>query len=127
MGGAHEIALVAAAASAMVLLVVLVGWAKVHPFIALILASAALGLGAGLHAEKVLAAFQKGFGETLGGIGVVLVLGTMLGKLLADSGEPTGSSPRHWTEQAPARCRGRWRGPRCSWEFRSSSRWGSCS
>lgn len=70
----------------MIGLVVLIGAAKVHAFIALILAGLGLGLGAGLPVTQTLSTFQKGFGETIGGVGVVLALGTMLGKLLTDSG-----------------------------------------
>src|SRR5579872_2523445 len=70
----------------MIGLVILIGAAKVHAFIALILAGLGLGLGAGLPVTQTLSAFQKGFGETVGGVGVVLALGTMLGKLLTDSG-----------------------------------------
>ena len=59
---------------------------KVHPFIALILASGFLGLVTGLPVAKVVKEFQDGFGGTLGFVGVLLGLGTMLGKLMAESG-----------------------------------------
>ncbi len=36
--------------------------------------------------EKIVKSFQDGFGGVLGFVGVILALGTMLGKLMADSG-----------------------------------------
>jgi GntP family gluconate:H+ symporter len=82
----HDTRLVACALSAVVGIVVLIAVAKVHPFIALIAGSLWLGISAGLPAEETLSAFEKGVGETLGSVGVVVALGTMFGKLLADSG-----------------------------------------
>ena len=66
--------------------VVLITAFKVHPFIALILGSGVVGLGSGLAAADVIKNFETGFGTTLGGVGILVALGTMLGKLLADSG-----------------------------------------
>jgi GntP family gluconate:H+ symporter len=66
--------------------VVLITQFKVHPFIALILGSGTVGLGAGLATSDVIKQFEGGFGSTLGGVGILVALGTMLGKLLADSG-----------------------------------------
>jgi GntP family gluconate:H+ symporter len=66
--------------------VVLITWYKLHPFLALILGSAVAGLGAGLSAAQVIKSFESGFGSTLGGVGILVALGTILGKLLADSG-----------------------------------------
>src|SRR5690349_17586703 len=66
--------------------VVLISWAKLHPFLALILGSAVDGLGAGLSAADVIKNFESGFGTTLAGVGILVALGTILGKLLADSG-----------------------------------------
>jgi gluconate:H+ symporter, GntP family len=82
----HDTRLMACALSAILGIIVLITFAKVHPFIALILGSGWVGLSAGLPAEETLAAFEKGVGETLGSVGVVVALGTMFGKLLADSG-----------------------------------------
>ena len=84
------------------MLVLLVTRWKVNAFIALALASLLVGAGAvalGIHAVPaaggearaltmidVIDSFQTGLGRTLGGIAAVLGLGTMLGKLLAESG-----------------------------------------
>ena len=78
--------LLVTATVAIVALIVLIARFKVHPFIALILASGFLGLATGLPVTQVVKEFQDGFGGTLGFVGVLLGLGTMLGKLMADSG-----------------------------------------
>ncbi|HZU84955.1 MAG TPA: gluconate:H+ symporter [Polyangiaceae bacterium] len=87
-GGAsgHDLWLLGCAAAGIAGIVVLVTVAEIHPFIALIAGSAWVGLSAGAPAEDVVATFQRGVGETLGGVGVVVALGTMLGKLVAESG-----------------------------------------
>jgi GntP family gluconate:H+ symporter len=82
----HDTVLLAFAATAMIGIVVLIAVAKIHPFLALTLASGGLGLSVGLPYRGVLTAFEKGVGDTLGSVGLVIALGTMLGKLLAASG-----------------------------------------
>ena len=74
------------AAVSVVGLIILITRFKVHPFVALILASGFLGLAAGMPAGEVMKSFQEGFGGVLGFVGIVLGLGTMLGKLMAESG-----------------------------------------
>ncbi len=78
--------LLTAAAVSIVGLIVLIARFKLHPFIALIVASGFLGLVTGLPVARVVKEFQDGFGGTLGFVGVLLGLGTMLGKLMAESG-----------------------------------------
>ncbi|MDG6104321.1 gluconate transporter [Dactylosporangium aurantiacum] len=82
----HDTWLVTWTLVAIAVVVVLITRYKIHPFLALILGSAVVGLGAGLAAANVIAEFEKGFGSTLGGVGILVALGTILGKLLADSG-----------------------------------------
>ncbi|WP_327005175.1 GntP family permease [Dactylosporangium sp. NBC_01737] len=82
----HDTWLVTWTLVAIVVVVVLITRYKIHPFLALILGSAVVGLGAGLAAANVISEFEKGFGSTLGGVGILVALGTILGKLLADSG-----------------------------------------
>lgn len=67
-------------------LILLITHFKVHPFVALTLAAGFLGLTSGMPVAKVMKSFQDGFGGVLGFVGIVLALGTMLGKLMADSG-----------------------------------------
>ncbi len=82
----HDTLLVLWALIGIAVIVVLITWAKVHPFIALILGSLVVGLGTRLAAADVIKQFEAGFGSTLASVGILVGLGTMLGKLLADSG-----------------------------------------
>src|SRR6266550_7730614 len=74
---------------AVISLVVLIARFKLHPFIALIVVSLAMGVAAGMPAGAAAKAFQDGVGNVLGFIAVVVGLGTMLGKLMAESGAAT--------------------------------------
>ncbi|WP_428330402.1 gluconate:H+ symporter [Mucilaginibacter sp.] len=69
-----------------ILLVLLVSWAKVNPFLAFLIVSIAAGLFLGIPINKVTAAVQKGIGDILGQLVIIIVLGAMLGKLVAVSG-----------------------------------------
>jgi len=69
-----------------VLLVVLIVWAKLHPFLAFLIASITAGLLLGLPADQVATSIQKGIGALLGDLVIVIVTGAMLGKLVAESG-----------------------------------------
>lgn len=71
---------------AVVALILLIARFKVHPFVALVLVSLAMGAAAGMSPGKLVTAFQDGVGATLGTIAVVVGLGTMLGKMMAESG-----------------------------------------
>jgi gluconate:H+ symporter, GntP family len=82
----HDTWLIVWTVVAIAVVVLLITRFKVHPFIALILGSGVVGLGSGLAAVEVIKNFQSGFGSTLGGVGILVGLGIMLGKLLADSG-----------------------------------------
>jgi GntP family gluconate:H+ symporter len=74
------------AAGAIAALILLITQAKLHPFVALLLCSGGMGLAAGMAPATIVKSFQDGVGSVLGFIAVVVALGTMLGKLLADSG-----------------------------------------
>jgi len=78
----HETWLVVCAVAGIAAIVVLISYFKVHAFIALVLGSGFVGLASGLKAPEVIKQFQTGFGSTLGGVGILVALGTMLGKLL---------------------------------------------
>ena len=67
-------------------LIVLITRFRLHPFIALTLASGFLGLTSGMPVALVMKSYQDGFGGVLGFVGIVLALGTMLGKMMAESG-----------------------------------------
>ncbi|OLC11520.1 MAG: permease DsdX, partial [Gemmatimonadetes bacterium 13_1_40CM_66_11] len=74
------------ALAAVVVLIVLIARFKLHPFIALITVSLALGIVAGMPLGGVVKAFQDGVATVLGFIAIVVALGTMLGKMMAESG-----------------------------------------
>lgn len=69
-----------------ILLVLLVSWAKVNPFLAFLIVSITAGLLLGIPLNKVSASVQKGLGDTLGSLAIIICLGAMLGKLVAVSG-----------------------------------------
>jgi GntP family gluconate:H+ symporter len=77
------------AVGAVIALIVLIARFKLHPFIALISVSLALGVVAGMAPVDAVRSFQSGVGNALGFIAIVVGLGTMLGKLMADSGAAT--------------------------------------
>jgi Gnt-I system high-affinity gluconate transporter len=70
----------------LVLLVILVTWAKLNPFVAFLIVSIIAGLLLGIPLSKVTASVQKGLGDTLGSLAIIICLGAMLGKLIAVSG-----------------------------------------
>ncbi|WP_440103575.1 GntP family permease [Streptosporangium sp. H16] len=78
--------LIPAALVGIALIVVLITYFKLHPFLSLTLGSLAVGAVAGLAMTDTIAAFTDGFGSTAAGVGTLIALGAMFGKLLADSG-----------------------------------------
>jgi GntP family gluconate:H+ symporter len=82
----HSIFLLSAAAVAVVVLILLIAVAKLNPFIALFVTSLALAAVTGMPLATVVHSFEAGLGGTLGHIAIVVALGTMLGKMMAESG-----------------------------------------
>ncbi|MCQ8277649.1 GntP family permease [Acetobacteraceae bacterium KSS8] len=72
--------------AAIVAIMVLISRLRLNPFIALLTISLAVALIAGMPADKVVASFEAGAGHVLGHVGTVIALGTMLGKMLTESG-----------------------------------------
>ncbi|HTI05157.1 MAG TPA: gluconate:H+ symporter [Gemmatimonadales bacterium] len=85
----HDTRLLLYATIAVIALIVLIARFKLHPFVVLITVSLALGIAAGMPLETVARAFQDGVGSVLGFIAIVVALGTMLGKMMAESGGAT--------------------------------------
>ena len=71
---------------AVFVLVFLVLRTKVHALIAMLIAACIAGLTGGLSMNETLDAITKGFGTTLGTIGIVIGLGVMMGRILEVSG-----------------------------------------
>ena len=102
----HSTELLLYALAAVVALVVLIARFKLHPFIVLVSVSLALGVVTGMPLGTVVKAFQDGVGAVLGFVAIVVALGTMLGKMMAESGGATriattlidlfGQSRVHW-------------------------------
>ena len=69
-----------------VLVILLITWLRMPAFIALAAGSFAVGLAAGMPLTDIPRSFQQGVGDTLGFIAMVVGLGTVVGKLLAESG-----------------------------------------
>ncbi len=68
------------------LVVLLITWLRMPAFIALAVGSLFVGLAARMPLADIPRAFQSGVGDTLGFIAMVIGLGTVIGKLLAESG-----------------------------------------
>jgi GntP family gluconate:H+ symporter len=83
---AHDTRLIVAALLGIALIIVLIAKFAVHPFLALVAGSALTGFAAGVGASDVITNFEDGVGATLEEVGLLIALGAMLGKLLAESG-----------------------------------------
>ncbi|ERK14047.1 Gluconate permease [Serratia fonticola AU-P3(3)] len=73
-------------AVAVFVLVWLVLRTRVHALIAMLAAASIAGLSGGLSAMQTVDTISKGFGSTLGSIGIVIGLGVMMGRVLEVSG-----------------------------------------
>ncbi len=78
--------LIAATFASVALLLSLILYVRLHAFLALLIASFALGLAAGMAPAKLLKSIQSGFGEALGFIAVMVALGAIIGRFLEHSG-----------------------------------------
>jgi Gnt-I system high-affinity gluconate transporter len=69
-----------------VLLLILMLVFKLDPFLSFIVVSLAVGLGEGMTFEDTVSSIEKGMGNTLGYLVIVIGFGAMLGKIVAESG-----------------------------------------
>jgi gluconate:H+ symporter, GntP family len=74
------------ALGAIVVLILLIARFKLNPFIALMMVSLVLAAASGMPLSTIVKSFETGVGGTLGHIAIVVALGTMLGKMMAESG-----------------------------------------
>ena len=77
--------LLIALASVLVLVALIVSRIRLHP-LALLVVSIGVGFATGMAPGEIVKNLTNGAGKTLGAVGVVIALGAMLGKILADSG-----------------------------------------
>src|ERR1700733_3595590 len=68
------------------LLVFLITWGKINSFIAFLVVSLLAGWLLGIPLNKISHSVQQGIGDMLGSLVIVICLGAMLGKLVAESG-----------------------------------------
>ncbi|MDT5149414.1 MAG: gluconate:H+ symporter, GntP family [Mycobacterium sp.] len=78
--------LVLAFIAGIAVIVVLITLVKLHPFLSLIFGALTVGIVADENIQTVLTSFAKGFGDTAASVGILIALGAMFAKLLADSG-----------------------------------------
>src|SRR5437879_9143095 len=103
----HNTNLLLVALVAVVGLILLIARFKLNAFIGLMLASLFVGICSGMKLSDVPKSFLEGVGKVLGDIAVVIGLGTILGKMLAESGgaevvarvliRALGERRLHWT------------------------------
>ena len=67
-------------------LVLLIVWVKIDPFLSFLLMSITTGLLLGIPVENIVSSVQKGIGDIMGGLVIIICCGAMLGKLIAESG-----------------------------------------
>jgi len=82
----HSVFLLVSAFVSVVGLIVLIAVFKLNPFITLFLTSLSLAVVTGMPVSTIVHSFEAGVGGTLGHIAIVVALGTMLGKMMAESG-----------------------------------------
>ena len=99
---AHDTRLTLVTLGGIAIIVLLIVLAKVHPFLALIAGSAFVGLAGGVPLPKIITNFEMGVGSTLQEVGLLIALGAMLGKLLADSGGADQVIDKLLTRTSPA-------------------------
>lgn len=66
--------------------ILLITWGKINPFLAFLVVAILTGLLLGIPFKSISASVQKGIGDTLGSLLIIIALGAMLGKLVAESG-----------------------------------------
>jgi len=70
----------------LLLLILLISYLKVDAFLSLVIISIAMAIFLGIPFSRIPSVVEKGIGDILGNLALIIVLGAMLGKLVADSG-----------------------------------------
>ena len=59
---------------------------KVHPFLSLMIGTLFVGFASGMPLNQIVENINGGFGSIMGGIGLVIVFGTIIGTILEKAG-----------------------------------------
>jgi GntP family gluconate:H+ symporter len=78
--------LLTALGSVLLLVALIVSRIRMHPLVALLVVCVGVGFATGMDLGEITKNITNGAGKTLGAVGVVIALGAMLGKILADAG-----------------------------------------
>ncbi len=73
-------------AACLLLLMVLIAWVKLHPFLAFIIVALIAGYWLGLPLNLLIGSVKTGIGQLMGDLLLTIGLGAMLGKLIAETG-----------------------------------------
>ena len=84
--GSHDTRLIVAALIGIAVIIALITFAKLNPFLSLTVGSVLVGGLAGLGLDSTVSSFGAGVGSTVASVGTLIALGAIFGKLLADSG-----------------------------------------
>ncbi|GGI25306.1 gluconate:H+ symporter [Pedobacter mendelii] len=68
------------------LLIVLISVFKINAFLSFLMVSIIAGLALGIPPAKIPSSIEKGMGDVLGSLTIIIIVGAMLGKLVAESG-----------------------------------------
>lgn len=71
---------------AIFLLLILIGWLKIHPFVSLLFAAFFVGISNGMSLNKLISSINGGIGGTIGPLVLTLVFGMVLGSILSETG-----------------------------------------
>jgi Gnt-I system high-affinity gluconate transporter len=77
---------IAIVAAALLLLILQIGWLKIHPFIAFLVTALLAGWWLGIPPVELPGVVKKGIGSMMSDVVIVIVAGAMLGKLIAETG-----------------------------------------
>ncbi len=84
--GSHDTRLIVAALIGIAVIIALITFAKLNPFLSLTIGSVLVGGLSGLGLDSTVSSFGTGVGSTVASVGTLIALGAVFGKLLADSG-----------------------------------------